>query len=65
MPIGLDPVQYVHPERRGQVAIGRAGVIDLGDQLGERHLPAFSNYLQLLPERFLQRKTGAVAVQGR
>ena len=53
------------PERRGKIAVGSTSVVDLGDQLRKRDLAAIGDRLQFLPERLLQRKAGAVAMQRR
>ena len=53
------------PERRREIAAGLPSIIDLGNELRKRDLADIGDRLQLLPERLLQRKTGAVAMQCR
>jgi hypothetical protein len=64
-PAGLEPVQDMDPERGRKIAIGWPSIIDLGNELRKRDPADIGDRPQLLPEWFLQRKAGAMAMQRR
>jgi hypothetical protein len=62
-PLALDPVQHMDPERRGEIAVGQASIVNFGDQLRKRDFPGVCDRLQFKPEGLFQREAGPVAMQ--